>query len=214
MRNLRINSVSVGIFFVLTIGFIILSYLVHIYPPSSLDLNISHEVQKDHTLALDHFTAFISWFGHVSVAGAMTALVALLFFLFNYKREALFTILTLASGLISTVIKIMVNRPRPTKELVRIVEIAKQQSFPSGHTLFYTIFFGFLIIVMANLKSVNHYIRVGVTVVSAAMILLIPVCRIYLGAHWFTDVLGGLILGVLCLFVLGYFYLSDKWRTI
>lgn len=194
----------------LTVGFIGLSCLVYIFPPSFIDLKISLEIQEHHNLTIDHLMTFISWFGNMPVSVITVAVAALLFFIFNYRREAAFTLLTLLSGLISTVIKLLINRPRPTKDLVRIIEITRQQSFPSGHTLFYTVFFGFMIIIMANLKFVNYYVRISVTVLSGGMILLIPFSRIYLGAHWFTDVLGGAMLGILCLFVIGYFYLPKK----
>ncbi|QNK64144.1 phosphatase PAP2 family protein [Pedobacter sp. PAMC26386] len=155
---------------------------------------------------------WISWFGAFPVPLFMGLLVAITFYLFKLRREALFVMLTFISGAISTIIKILVNRPRPTANLVRIVEIAKQQSFPSGHTLFYTIFFGFLLVLMWNLKQINAVLRITVTVISAFLILTIPFSRIYLGAHWFTDVLGGFILGLICLYIIGAFYLK-KTKT-
>jgi len=212
MKDLKTNKnrLLVGLILVLIIGFIILSCLVYIFPPSSIDLKVSLKIQKHQTVTLDHIMSWISWFGTMPVSLIMVLITAIVFFIFKYKREALFTILTLSSGLISTVIKLMIDRPRPTKDLVRIIEITRQQSFPSGHTLFYTIFFGFLIIMMGNLKSVNHYLRIIIAVFSGAMILLVPFSRIYLGAHWFTDVLGGAMLGILSLFVLSYLYLPKK----
>lgn len=196
--------------FILTIGFIGLSCLVYIFPPSLIDLEVSLEIQEHHNLTLDHFMTFISWFGTMPVSVIMVGLIALIFFLTKYKREAVFTLFTLSSGVLSTITKALINRSRPTKDLVRIIEITRQQSFPSGHTMFYTVFFGFLIIVMDNLKYLNYHLRIGVTVLSAVMILMVPFSRIYLGAHWFTDVLGGVILGLLSLFVIGYYYLFGK----
>lgn len=196
--------------FVLIAGFILLSFLVYKFPPSFVDLKFSLEIQEHHNLTLDHLMAFVSWFGTMPASAIMVLSTALVFFLFNCRREAVFTLLTMSSGLISTVIKLLIDRPRPTEDLVRIIEITRQQSFPSGHTLFYVVFFGFLIIVMENLKSIHRYVRIVVIVISSLMILLVPFSRIYLGAHWFTDVLGGAMLGILCLFVLGYFYLPKK----
>lgn len=195
---------------VLILGFLLLTYIVVKYPPSAIDLKVSSEIQKNHTPSTDQFMIFISWFGYTPVSASMALAVSALFYVFKYKRESVFTILTLTSGLVSSVIKFLVNRPRPTRNLVRIIEMTKEQSFPSGHTLFYTIFFGFMILVMLNIKSILRPVRIGVIVLSAWMILLIPFSRIYLGAHWVTDVTGGLILGAVCLIVLGHFYLSGK----
>ncbi len=118
-------------------------------------------------------------------------------------------ILTMLSGLISTIIKWLVNRPRPTEDLVRVVGKNAQQSFPSGHVLFYVMFFGFLVLLMLRLQSINKTIRVLVSVVCLFLIFTIPFSRIYLGAHWFTDVLGGFLLGIICLYGFGYIYLEQ-----
>jgi len=204
------NRLLVSIIFILTATFIGLSCLIYFFPLSFIDLGISRKIQEHHNVRLDHFMAFISLFGTMPYSAVTVGVASLLFFIAKYRREALFTLFTTLSGVVSTLTKMLINRPRPSKDLVRIIEIARQQSFPSGHTLFYTVFFGFLIIVMGNLKSINYYLRMGVASLSAAMILLIPFSRIYLGAHWFTDVLGGAMLGMLCLLILGYLYLPKK----
>jgi len=201
------NRLLVNTLFVITTAFIVLSCFIYFFPLSSIDLDISREIQEHHNVTLDRLMAMISIFGTMPYSAITVGVAALLFFIFKLRKEALFILLTALSGLVSSLIKLLINRPRPAKDLVRIIEITREQSFPSGHTLFYTVFFGFLIIIMGNLKSVNHYFRKAIICLSSAMILLIPFSRIYLGAHWFTDVLGGALLGVLCLSVLGYFYL-------
>jgi membrane-associated phospholipid phosphatase len=195
---------------VLILGFIILTAVVYFLPTTLIDLNISSRIQSYHNDVLDKFMAFISWFGTMPWSLVTVLCTALVFLLSGYKREAVFTVLTLSSGLLSTVIKLLINRERPGKDVVRIIEITRQQSFPSGHTLFYTIFFGFLIIIMGNLKGLPQIIRISVMTIAGFMILTVPLSRIYLGAHWFTDVLAGAILGILSLFVLGYYYLPKK----
>jgi len=193
---------------ILCSGFIFLTFIVALFPLSAIDLKISTAVQSTQSPGLDSAMKFISWFGTFPVPMFIGLLVATTFYLFTLRREAIFVLLTFTSRAISTVLKIMVDRPRPTVNLVRIVEVAKQQSFPSGHTLFYTIFFGFLLVLMWNLKQINAIVRITVTVISASLILTIPFSRIYLGAHWFTDVLGGFILGLICLYVISILYLK------
>ncbi|RYZ95112.1 MAG: phosphatase PAP2 family protein, partial [Sphingobacteriaceae bacterium] len=113
----------------------------------------------------------------------------------------------LLSGAVSSLVKMLVNRPRPGANVVRVIEETRQQSFPSGHTQFYVIFFGFIIVLMYNLKSLPVWLRLSCTILSLLLIFTIPFSRIYLGAHWFTDVLGGFFMGILCLSALAYFYL-------
>jgi membrane-associated phospholipid phosphatase len=202
------KGVLIWLLIILCSGFIFLTFIAAFFPPSGIDLEISTAIQSAQSPELDSVMKFISWFGAFPVPMFMGLLVAIAFYLFKLRREALFVVLTFISGAISSVIKILVDRPRPTMNLVRIVEIARQQSFPSGHTLFYTIFFGFLLVLMWNVKPINAILRTTITVISASLILMIPFSRIYLGAHWFTDVLGGFILGLICLYVISIFYLK------
>ena len=200
------KRVLIWLLIIFSLGFIFLTFIVALFIPSAIALEISKAVQSTQSPGFDSAMNFISWFGAFPVPMFIGLLVAITFYLFKLRREAIFVLLTFSSGAISSIIKIIVNRPRPTVDLVRIVEVARQQSFPSGHTLFYTIFFGFLLVLMWNLKQINSIVRVTVAVISAFLILTIPFSRIYLGAHWFTDVLGGFILGLICLYMISVFY--------
>lgn len=188
------------------IGFVALTMLIIIFPHSFVDLKFSQEMQEHQNPFLDATMKAVSWFGYFPGSAIVVVLGTLLFFIFKYRKEALCVFLTSLSGLISSLVKLLVNRPRPTAPAVRIVRKVYEQSFPSGHVLFYIVFFGFLIVLMYQLKTIPQIIRISVASFSALLIFVIPFSRIYLGAHWFTDVLGGFLLGVLCLYLLCVFY--------
>jgi len=196
----------------IALGFIGLSILVSFFPQSFIDIALSREIQEDQNPLLDSLMKFISWFGYSPGCIITVAAAALIFLLFKCRREALFILFTSLAGLVSTVFKIMVNRPRPAEPFVHIVRKVSQQSFPSGHVLFYIVFFGFLTVLMYQLKAIPTIIRIAVSVVSLLLIFTIPFSRIYLGAHWFTDVLGGFLLGMLCLYILCFFYFRKPAR--
>ncbi|SDF61556.1 undecaprenyl-diphosphatase [Dyadobacter soli] len=200
----------VTVVMLLILGFVLLGYLVTALPPSMVDLEVSEEVQEQSHALLDTFMRAVSWPGNPPYSVMMVTGVAGLFYFLKCRREAMFFMLTLISGVISWSLKILINRPGPTQDLVRIIEKARYQSFPSGHTLFYTVFFGFLILVMVNQKTLPTAVRTSVAVFSAAMIFLVGISRVYLGAHWLTDVLAGFMIGIVCLFALGHFYLSRQ----
>ncbi|MDB5128546.1 phosphatase PAP2 family protein [Mucilaginibacter sp.] len=200
----------------ITVGFLLLTAFVFFLPLSIIDREFSEEVQEHQNQFLDTVMKVISWFGYMPNSPIIVLGTAFMFFLAKYKREAIFVVLTLISGLVSSLVKLLINRPRPSQSLVRILEKTQQQSFPSGHVLFYVTFFGFLTLLMYQLTAIPKYLRTIIAVASLLLIFSIPFSRIYLGAHWFTDVLGGLLLGLLCLSAVSYLYLkeTDRYRGI
>jgi membrane-associated phospholipid phosphatase len=198
---------------IITITFLLLTLLVILFPSSLVDREFTEEVQEHQYVVLDKAMELISWPGYMPNSLIMVVCASALFLLFKFKREALFTLFTLFSGVISSGLKILINRPRPTEDAVRILEKAKNQSFPSGHVMFYVIFFGFMILLMYHHKIINRLLKISVITISLFLILTIPLSRVYLGAHWFTDVVAAFLLGLVGLFVLGYFYLKGSKHT-
>jgi undecaprenyl-diphosphatase len=80
------------------------------------------------------------------------------------------------------VLKAVVDRPRPTGELTSTT----LASFPSGHAAYAT---GLVAIAVA-LRP-----RAGILAAAVALAVLVGLSRVYLRAHYLTDVLGGWALG-------------------
>ncbi|WP_316829519.1 phosphatase PAP2 family protein [Pedobacter aquatilis] len=198
----------ISLLIIFLIGFISLSVLIAYHPILKSDIAISLMVQKYQAKWLDYVMLAISLFGELPWSLLSVLVVAAIFYYNKFKRESYFIALVLFSGLIILGIKNIINRPRPTSFYVRLVEVNRFQSYPSGHVLSYVLFFGFLIILMKKLKGINKGWRNIITVISYFLIIMIAPSRIYLGAHWFTDTLGGFLLGLICLFPLSYFYLK------
>lgn len=191
----------------LLVVFLILTAIVLLLPTTFIDLEFSEEIQEDSNPALDFLMKLISWFGVTPVATTMVLGSALIFAIIRHWREAVFTVATLLVSVITYGIKILINRPRPTEDLVNIVEKAQHQSFPSGHTSFYVVFFGFMIFLLLRNRYFNRWLRYPMVLVMLVLIFSIPVSRVYLGAHWFTDVAAGFVLGILVLWALIWGYL-------
>lgn len=191
-------------------GFLLLTLLVYLLPPSVIDIEFSEEMQEHSNPLLNSAMRLVSWFGNGVVPAVMTGLFALSFFLFQARRESRFVLLTLLSGAVVYLLKIAINRPRPTEDLVTIIQHAEYQSFPSGHVTFYVVFFGFLAFLMYRLSWIWSWLRWSVGLLSLALLFTVPFSRVYLGAHWFTDVLAGFFVGLLYLIGLARWYVAGK----
>ena len=81
---------------------------------------------------------------------------------------------------------------------MRVLRLIKEPSFPSGHVMFYVSAFGFLVAAaLANLRP--SALRRGIVAVGGSLIGLVGASRIYLGAHWPSDVVAGYLFGSLYL---------------
>ncbi|MBC7653811.1 MAG: phosphatase PAP2 family protein [Oligoflexus sp.] len=198
---------------VIILGFIILTILVLIFPSSWVDLEFSEELQEYHNPILDFTMKAISWFGLMYSSIIIVLGSAILLFLVKKRRAAYFCFSTLLISLITYSIKVLINRPRPGKDLVRIIVDVQHQSFPSGHVSFYIAFFGFIAFILHHHKWLTRIARNVIICFCLVLILTIPVSRIYLGAHWFTDVLGGFLLGTAFLGILIMLYLKKQRKA-
>lgn len=194
----------------ITVGFIILSILVLVFPHSWLDSEFSEEVQEHHNSFVDFIMEGISWFGYMWPSVGLVLLTAAILFLKKKYREGIFCISTLLIGVINYILKMLINRPRPGANLVRVIVDVQHQSFPSGHVSFYIVFFGFIAFLFYHKKWLALPLRYTVITCCVSLILTVPISRIYLGAHWFTDVLGGFLLGSVCLGILLLVYLKKE----
>jgi len=104
---------------------------------------------------------------------------------------------------LASVIKVLVGRPRPPLFPVNPADffpVINQYSFPSGHVLFFVVFFGF-VGYMAWLHFSGRSCMIVIAICSALILLIAP-SRVYLGAHWASDVIGSYVIGVLWLIIL------------
>ena len=104
----------------------------------------------------------------------------------------------ISAGVVNSLVKSLIRRPRPGEDLVDVFEVLMSFSFPSGHVMFYTILFGFVCYLAYTLlkRTLQKSLILGVF---GIFILLVGVSRIYLGQHWASDVLGAYLLGGLIL---------------
>ena len=111
----------------------------------------------------------------------------------GHPRLAIFLVVTaLGGGLLDTVVKEVVDRPRPS--LVEPVATAHGKSFPSGHAMSSTFVYGALLLVF--LPVIGRRYRLVVFGGTVLLVAAIGFSRLALGVHYISDVLGGYVLGL------------------
>lgn len=151
-------------------------------------LGILKYVQSFSNETLDSFFEIITMLGE---EWFFIILFAIFFWCFNKSFGYKLAFICLTSAAINTIIKEIVKLPRPIGyegiKSIR-VETAEGYSFPSGHTQQSSSLFATL---MIEFKKKWLYF------IGALWILLVGFSRMYLGVHWPSDVIGGLIIGIL-----------------
>ncbi len=197
---------------IMLVLFGLLAWWVHIHPILSVDIAITREFQENHSVWLRDLMLFVSYPGaHYIVQVALIVVAAVVFWLLDFRLEALFIIgLSAVSTLLNLVIKFVVGRPRPTPRLVDVIQAAQGLSFPSGHVMSYMALWGLLFSFGIILFTGNHWWRTLLLIVSAFFVVMVGPSRIYLGDHWASDVLGAYLISIVLLCLALFLYLKLK----
>jgi undecaprenyl-diphosphatase len=111
------------------------------------------------------------------------------------------------SSLLDNVIKLIISRQRPPADIVHILNPTTGFSYPSGHAVFFTWMAFMLAFSLA--PRVKPYWRAALWIAAALVIALACIARVWAGAHWPSDVIGGVLLGLgWSAFVL---WLPERW---
>ncbi len=194
------------------LGLAYLSLLVRHAGPLPIDLEASHVVQSVHVVWYDLLMRFVGEPGYPPQVYPLVAWIILVLFLTGLKWEAVSEIFaTVGIGAVGLVIKMFVDRPRPTPNLVNVLTVLDkgQMSFPAGHVESFLAIFGFLWF-LAFIASKNVWVRTITLLFLGELMALIGISRIYTGEHWLTDAIGGYLLGSLWLIATIWFY---QWGT-
>jgi len=159
------------------------------------DEPVQRWVESQRTDALDSFFNFISGFGGLSMV--LTGLVVLLALVYRLCRPLAIALVVASAArpLIEWTLKASVDRSRP--DLDRLVP-GNGPSFPSGHVMAAIAVWGLVppVVALCTNRRVWWWIA---TATSGVLVLLVGASRIYLGVHWFSDVVGALMFGALYL---------------
>ena len=158
------------------------------------DMVITKILQKRKNPLVRKFMLGISEIGFPKLSIPLSISFAAIFWVLRFRLEAFFILLTSSSHLLNALVKRLIKRPRPTNELVTVARVINEPSFPSGHVMHYINFFGLLSYLLAtNWRSGR--LRNILIAICIALIAFVGPSRVYLGAHWPSDVMAGYLYG-------------------
>jgi membrane-associated phospholipid phosphatase len=177
-------------------GFGLIFLIVRLKWSGAFDVAVTRTLQRIRLPATFTLMRLVSWPGFPPQSRVIPPLTSGAMALLGFPLEALFEMAAWGTGLVSTVTKAFMKRPRPTEPEVRVV-IAPLggSSFPSGHVITYMGVYGFLAYLAHTLIRPIPVRRTVVGLLGGLLALVGP-SRIYQGHHWATDVIASYLLGL------------------
>jgi undecaprenyl-diphosphatase len=109
-------------------------------------------------------------------------------------------------------LKLVIQRPRPGYAAALLTH--PTWSFPSGHAMGALVCYGMLAYVLLILWNPSRRLQIAIVAATALLIVLIGVSRLYLGVHYFSDVVGGYAAGTLWLSAcISGVEVARRWRA-
>jgi membrane-associated phospholipid phosphatase len=199
-------------FGVALILYTVLAVLAHRYAYFHWDVTLAQEVQSINTPGFGRLMIFLSALGSGWLPIALVVSVGTVLILNKLKLEGVICISAAGLGAaMNSMLKLLIGRPRPPETLVHVVKHYAHDSFPSGHVTFYVEFFGFLLFLSYVLLRKGWFRRAALTLFGL-LIGLVGFSRVYMGAHWPSDVAGAYLAGGIWLMLTIDIYRQRKAR--
>lgn len=206
LKNINFKNKKTIILFVSLILFIFLTYNIFNNKIAFIDSYIEGIILS---IRNDKLTDIMTIITNISSAYALIVITILLLILIKNKKIPILIAFNLIfSFLTSQLIKIILRRDRPVN--ISLVN-AMGFSYPSGHSMVSMAYFGFIAYLVYKYID-NTIVKVILIITLFVSIFAIGFSRIYLGVHYFSDVLGGFLLSIsyLMLFInINKFNLSE-----
>jgi len=189
------------IYTIVSLAMFIVIFLTVIFSNHTIDFKISEVMSKINTLYLNSFFIFVGQYSNFIMI-AIALLFLGIFISMKKKKKAIVFTLALACGFaLQKLIKFLFERQRPPAQLIQDLE----NSFPSGHSISAIILFSLLIYFYKD--EIKDKVRKSWFItINLFLILFIGFSRIYINAHWFSDVLAGFALGLFILHLILFIF--------
>ncbi len=160
---------------------------------SGLDRAILLAVAKARTPWLTVMAVDLTALGSVTLVVLISTVALCVLLLLKDRMGALQLVAaSLGAGILTSAVKNFIDRPRP-EVVTQLIQVSGF-SYPSGHSLAAaSLYLTVAILVCRHLQKIGH--QIAILMMTAAIILLVGTSRIYLGVHYPSDVVSGILLG-------------------
>lgn len=172
--------------------------VIHHDPLTELDVDIATWFRAHATPALDRVGLAVSLLGSPATMAALAVIVAVILAL--RRRWILlggWVGAFAGGGILDWALKRVVQRPRPPGASAFLM--GTSFSFPSGHAMGSLFGYGMLAYLLVRFWATTRKARVTIIVVALVLIVSIGLSRLYLGVHYFSDVVAGYAAGLVWL---------------
>src|SRR5262249_35007629 len=195
----RWAEITLGVVLVL---YAILAMFAQRYAYFHWDLSLGGAIQSIDAPGFRAMMVGVSALGSGWLPFSIVILTSVSLIAVGYRVEGFVCGIGVGLGVLVNIwLKWLIGRPRPVEPLVHVTTRVLHESFPSGHVSFFVEFFGFLLFLTYVLTRPGLFRRVSY-VVLWVLLALVGVSRIYLGAHWPSDVVGAYLAGGLWLMLM------------
>ncbi|UCC17751.1 MAG: phosphatase PAP2 family protein [Dehalococcoidales bacterium] len=152
----------------------------------------------------DFLTSMMEYISFIFDTWGSFIIVVVLGLLFWWRAGWRESVLIVTGGILaatSSLLKMIIDRPRPSPDLVIVFSQEDTSSFPSGHSFFVFIVLG-LSAYLTVTRIRSKTLKIVILAILVALVLLTGLSRIYLGAHWPSDIAGGYLTGGIFLIIL------------
>jgi membrane-associated phospholipid phosphatase len=176
--------------------FVWLGYQIRSGAPTGFDLTVRNWLRSMEGAKLTGLMWGASVYAAPSRLIPLGLAAAAVFLVRGWRRGALLVLVTLTGGgLLDLGLKVLFARARP-EAFFDYYPAPTSFSFPSGHALTATCFFGGIAVLVSH-RMESRIGQILVWLVAIALALLVGISRIYLGVHYPTDVIGGFAVGII-----------------
>lgn len=164
-----------------------------------IDTSLLYFLAEHRTMYLTNFFLLVTFFGKGVIVTCIGIIFSLYLFYKKQTRYIFSFFMTLAgSGLTVSILKLVVHRARPGNDVAYYTE--NSFSFPSGHSSASVALYGYMAYYFIR-KSLSKERSSKILLATLLVIFLIGLSRLYLGVHYFSDVVGGYTVGVVWLLI-------------